>query len=377
MISPPLDSNLPLLIVFVLFAVSSLVQVAFYWILFSRLAWFREMGKESDRRGVSVVICARNEYYQLKENLPLILDQDYPEFEVVVVNNSSDDDSAFFLNRIAETNPRLKVVEIKENLNFFSGKKFPLSIGIKSAKYDLILLTDADCRPSGRNWIALMEASFMPGTEIVLGYGAHESQKGILNRLIRFDTIQIGIQYFSYALAGIPYMGVGRNMAYLKHVFYGQKGFTSHYRIPSGDDDLFINRVARGSNTRICIAPGSFTSSEAKKTLTQWAFQKRRHLSTGRYYRFIHKFLLGSYIGSQVLFYCLSVVLLIFLYNIVLVFAIFAVRLASQLIIFRKCMTRLQDRELWYLAPVLEPAILVINSYLSVTNYFVRPNRWK
>lgn len=165
---------MPLLIVFVLFAVSSLVQVAFYWILFSRLAWFREMGKESDRRGVSVVICARNEYYQLKENLPLILDQDYPEFEVVVVNNSSDDDSAFFLNRIAETNPRLKVVEIKENLNFFSGKKFPLSIGIKSAKYDLILLTDADCRRSGRNWIDLMEASFMPGTEIVLGYGAHE-----------------------------------------------------------------------------------------------------------------------------------------------------------------------------------------------------------
>ena len=231
---------LPLIIAGV-FATTFVVQLVFYWAFFWRLGRYRNKVMERKPTGVSVVICAHNEYHHLKESLPLILEQDYPDFEVLVVNHSSDDDTHYLLNELEERHPHLKIISIKEDLNFFSGKKFPLSIGIKSAKHDMVLLTDADCKPASRYWIRQMQSAFTPKTEVVLGYGPYNRSPGLLNKLIRFDTAHIAIQYLSYALAGIPYMGVGRNLSYLKQVFYKNNGFISHYRIRSGDDDLFIN----------------------------------------------------------------------------------------------------------------------------------------
>ena len=370
-------SDLLLLILFILLLVSLAIQLLFYWGIFSRLAWYREKGEPLPHQGVSVVICARNEHHHLQENLPLILDQDHPDFEVVVVNHASDDDSSFLLSRLAEQHPNLKIVEIRENLNFFSGKKFPLSIGIKSASRELILVTDADCRPAGRGWISAMEQSFREGTGIVLGYGGYTRKAGFLNRLIRFDTAHIAVQYLSYCLAGIPYMGVGRNMAYRKSLFFENKGFTSHYRIPSGDDDLFINRVARKNNTRINIRPEGFTYSDPKTTFRGWRLQKKRHLSTGRFYRPLHKFLLGSYLGSQILFYLSLILLFIFLYNIYFLFTIFVIRLTSQWIIFRKCFNNLDEKRLWPYVIFYEPMLLLINSGVFLSNLFAKPDRWK
>lgn len=358
------------------FAVLVVIQLLYYWLVFVRMAVHKEKSVTRGSQGVSIVICSRDGYAHLKENLPYVLDQDHPDFEVVVVNNNSDDDSAYLLARMAEEYPRLKIVEIRQNLNFFSGKKFPLSIGIKSAHHDLILLTDADCRPVTRKWLAGMQQAFQGSTDIVLGYGGYKRSRGLLDKLIRFDAVQIAVQYFSFALAGIPYMGVGRNMAYRKSLFFENRGFISHYNISSGDDDLFINRVANKRNTKVVIDPDSFTMSEPKKTFSSWILQKRRHLSTGVFYRWQHKFLLGLYSLSSALFYALLIWLLCIDYNILLVLALFFLRFSSQLFIFRKCMIRLNEKGLWIFVPFMEILILLINSSLSFTALFSKPVKW-
>jgi poly-beta-1,6-N-acetyl-D-glucosamine synthase len=362
---------------FGVFLFTFLVQQLFYWILFVRLAVAGNNPEKAGSGGISVVICARNQHSYLKTNLPFFLDQDYPDFEVVVVNWASDDDSAFLLARMSEQYPNLKIVEIRENLNFFSGKKFPLSIGIKSAKNDMIVVTNPDCRPVSRNWLSLMRSGFSGTTEVLLGYGAYEKEPGLMNKLIRFDTARIAFRYLSCALAGIPYMGVGRNMAYLKSLFYKNKGFISHYRIASGDDDLFINEVAKGKNTRIIIHPDSVTVSEPPKLFRHWMTQKKRQLSTSRFYRSGHRFLLGLYSISIFLFYLLFVVLIIRNYNPVLLLPLFIVRLIAQLIIFYKCLAKLNEKDLIWFVPFFEISMIFVHSMAFVSNLFSKRNKWK
>jgi cellulose synthase/poly-beta-1,6-N-acetylglucosamine synthase-like glycosyltransferase len=365
------------LILLGLFAFVFLLQLLYYWIVFWKLGRYKNDDNPLVSKGVSVVICAHNEYHHLKETLPLILEQDYPDYEVLVVNHSSDDDTAFLLARMEEKYPHLSTVFIKEDLNFFSGKKFPLSIGIKSAKHDLVLLTDADCKPASKDWIRHMQSAFTSKTEVVLGYGPYYRSPGLLNKLIRFDTAHIAIQYLSYALAGIPYMGVGRNLSYLKQVFYKNQGFIAHYRIRSGDDDLFINRVARRSNTAIMVHPDSFTLSDPKDTLGKWITQKKRHLSTSNLYRLKHKILLGLYSFSLVAFYALFIVLLALNWSPVPALGIFLLRLITQYVVLASCMGRLHEKDLVPFLPFYEILLLLFNAGILISNIIRKPTRWK
>jgi len=328
-------------------------------------------------QGVSVVICAHNEYHHLSVNLPLILEQDYPLYEVVVVDHASDDDTSFLLADLSERYNHLKVVSIQRDLNFFTGKKFPLSIGIKSARYEIILLTDADCRPAGSQWIRLMQEAFTTGKEIILGYGPYEHRRGLLNALIRFDTLQAAIHYLSFAMSGIPYMGVGRNLAYKKRLFYQQKGFISHYRISSGDDDLFINRVARKNNTGVQRDPGAFTYSEPKLSVGKWFTQKRRHMTTGVHYRFVHKFLLGLFSVTQLVFLVLLAVLLSLKFAWIFVLSVLLLKWVSQYIVFGLCAKRLQEKQLIAWIPLLELVSLLLLAVIIGSNVFVKPRKWK
>lgn len=358
-----------------------LIQLLYYYLFFNRLGGKNKPGEASDPgrkfSPVSVVICAHNEFERLTENLPLILEQDYPQYEVLVVNHSSGDDTEYLLKNLQTTYSHLKVVTIMEDLNFFTGKKFPLSIGIKSAAYDLILLTDADCKPASPQWIRLMQQSFIPGKDIVLGYSPYQRYKGLLNRLVRFDTLHVAMQYLSFAERGFPYMGVGRNLAYRKQLFYRNQGFISHYRIQSGDDDLFINRVAGRKNTKIMIHPGSHVVSEPVKTLKSWSRQKRRHLSTGLHYRFKHRMLLGAYSGSTFGFLLLSALLLGLKWSVIPVLFMILVRITSQYIAFSRCSGRLKERDLLPFVPVFELILIFMNISLAMANLFKKPVRWK
>ena len=387
-----INPNPLLFTLFIIFGFCFVVQMIFYWAIFYRLTLKgqRKRGTEGEQEienrksdienpspGVSVVICAHNEYYNLQKALPKILEQDYPQYEVIVVNHASDDDTSSLLSDLSDRYPHLNVVNINRDLNFFSGKKFPLSIGIRSAKYDIILLTDADCQPVSNAWIRLMSNAFSDQKEIVLGYGSYEKRKGILNRLIRFDTVTIAIQYLSFALAGLPYMGVGRNLAYKKSLFFQEKGFISHYRISSGDDDLFINRVARKQNTGVVLDPEASTISEPKLSIGKWITQKKRHLSTGGHYKFKHKLLLGLYASAQTLFWIMLILLLSWEFAWIVVLSVLLLKWISQYIVIGRCMNQMKERNLIPYIPLLEWVIILLNLGISISNLVIKPRKWK
>jgi glycosyltransferase involved in cell wall biosynthesis len=370
------------LIVFCLFILVALIQFFYFINYFTRFAFYKydKTNHKKCQNAVSVVICAKNEYENLKVNLPLVLEQDYPNFEVIVVNDCSDDDSNFFLKNLEKKYSNLKVIHLRENVNFFSGKKLALAVGIKSAQNDVVLLTDADCKPSSRNWISNLQRHFDNGTEIVLGYSGYIKYPGFLNALIRFDTINVALQYFSFALAGTPYMGVGRNLAYRRSLFVKAKGFTSHYKINSGDDDLFINQTATKNNTCIEIAQESFTYSEPKKTFSSWFFQKKRHVSTAKYYKSGHKFRLLLYSLSQFLFFIgfFTVVFVSGLNLFLLIVSIVLfVRWIVLLLLYYNACKKFNESKLFIFSPLFEVIFLLLNPVFLFSNWFFKTNKWK
>ncbi len=297
------------LIVFLIFCTVAGIQLLYHLFFFSRLAFYKPKAKAiSQTHAVSVIVCARDEADNLMQNLPGILVQEYKTtHEVLVVNDNSFDESKYLLEELKKSFRQLQVIELTQEAKMIPGKRFPLSIGIKSAKFEVVLLTDADCIPASENWISSMQATYDDDTEIVLGYGAYHKKNGFFNKLIRWETLHTAIQYLSYSLAGIPYMGVGRNLSYKKAVFFRHKGFSSHNNIPGGDDDLFINKAATKKNTKINTHPNSFTLSKPATSWQQWLKQKRRHYSTSKFYKPAHKFLLGTYAFTHFLFYPLCI----------------------------------------------------------------------
>jgi len=338
-------------LVFVAFCVITLIQVFYYLFFFARLAFYKSQPKiSSQTHPVSVIICSKNEAGNLAKNLPGALVQKYrTTHEVIVVNDNSTDESKYIIKQYQKTFRHLHLVELKQEARFIPGKKFPLSVGIKTAKYEIVLLTDADCVPSSEYWIEKMQEGFIEGTEIVLGYGALHKKKTIFNKLVRWETFHTALQYLSYACARIPYMGVGRNLSYKKAVFFRHKGFSSHNHIAGGDDDLFINKAATKKNTAIVIDRNAFTLSEPPKTWQQWIRQKNRHYTTSKHYKAVHKFLLGTYAFSHFTFYALFVVTLLFA-SWKLSLIVFAVRFAVQGIILFRVTKKLNEKDLfpWY-----------------------------
>lgn len=336
--------------IFIAFSLITLIQLYYYWGLFSKLAFFKKYEKEkSQQHPVSVIVCARDEAGNLAKNLPGLLVQQYPStHEIIVVNHNSQDDTRYLLDEFKKTFKGLHAVNLEQEAIGIPGKKYPLSIGIKEAKYEILLLTDADCVPASENWLQLMQEGYDEGIEVVLGYGSYNKKPGLLNKLIRFETFHSGLQYLSYAAAGMPYMGVGRNLSYKKTLFFNNKGFSSINHLPGGDDDLFINKVATKNNTRIVIDQEAFTLSEPAKNFGNWFRQKTRHYSTARYYKGLHKFLLGMYNVSFFLFYPLFVATIL-LFDWRLALGVFALRFISQAIIFNKTMKKLQEQDLFSL----------------------------
>ena len=342
-------------IFFIVFCLITLVQLFYYGWFFRRLAWYSAPEKQtSQQHPVSVIICARDEAARLVTHLPGALVQTYPStHEVIVVNHNSQDDTRFLLDEFKKTFKGLHIVNLEHEAIGIPGKKYPLSMGIKEARYEIVLLTDADCIPASEFWVQKMQDGYDKGIEVVLGYSPYKKGPGVLNKIIRFDTFHTALQYLSYALAGLPYMGVGRNLSYKKDVFLRNKGFSAINHVPGGDDDLFINKVANKENTAIVVDPDTFTMSDPKKTFGEWFRQKSRHYSTARYYKPLHKFLLGLYSVSHILFYPLLITSLFFNWRVAL--SLFGVRLIVQGITFHKTMRRLGEEDLfpwWWLLDI-------------------------
>jgi len=295
----------------VLLIASAAIQFGFLFLVYSRLAFFKNPKKSVAKPAVSIIIAARNEEENLLVNMPIILEQDYPEFEVIVINDSSVDDSITVLQAFEEKYPNLRVINIHENDRYEGGKKYAITLGVKGAKYERLIFTDADCKPVSRKWVEKVIESVAIDGAIVLGYSPYSRKPGFLNKVIRYDAFNTGLNYLSFALCGIPYMGVGRNLSYSKSSFFSVGGFKSHYKLLSGDDDLLINQIARKENTFICVDKEAEVQSDPEKSWRSYWLQKRRHLTTGSRYRLHHRFLLILQPVSLLLFWLAAILLLV------------------------------------------------------------------
>ena len=354
------------------------IQVIFYIFIFGKFAFLKPTKKEQAHRSISVIICAKNESENLKKFLPYILGQDYPNFEIVLINDASSDDTLEVMEAFSEKFENIKIVNVKNTEAFWGNKKYALTLGIKAAKFNHLLFTDADCKPVSKYWIREMSAQFNDEKSIVLGYGAYaKSDKSFLNKLIRFETLVTAIHYFSFANLGFAYMGVGRNLAYTKDEFFKANGFISHIKIRSGDDDLFVNQVANNQNTTICFSKDSFTESTPKTTFKEWAKQKRRHISTAKHYKVKHKVLLSAIYITNFLFWLLAFVLIAFLYKWQIVAAILLLRLVLQYAVFGSCAKKFNEKDLFLLLPFLEVFLIIFQLVIFINNLVSKPNHWK
>lgn len=332
----------------------------FFWLVFfSRLAFFKITRQKTDHKKepVSVIICARNEAENLQNNLPFILSQQYENFEVIVVNDNSSDNSLEILLDFQFKFHNFTLVNLQQAT--LPGKKEALSAGINKARFDIVLLTDADCRPASKNWLHQMQSALNDKIEIGLGHGPFFSEKSFLNLFTRFESIYTAINYQSFALAGIPYMGVGRNLIYRKSLFYKAGGFKNHAHIASGDDDLFINAVAHKGNTALILEPSAFVFSKAKSSWPGYYIQKTRHLTTGGSYKLLHKLLLGALSASHFAFYA-SLILLLFNNNYQLIaLGGYLVRMIVVLWLNRRILKRLDDLSLWKFFPLFDALFIL------------------
>ena len=355
-----------ILFLFTLFIGTIIVQLYYILFIFQKLAFLNFHRKSaSNEIPISVIIAARNESHNLQENLRFILEQDYSNFELIVVNNNSSDDSYQVLSALKKGYNHLEIIEFNNPDHIRQGKKLPLTLGIKAAQNEHLLLTDADCKPKSNQWIKKMARGFKE-KEIILGYGPYIKTSGLLNSIIRFDTAWIGMNYFSFALNGFAYMGVGRNLAYTKSAYQTVDGYKSHYMLASGDDDLFIQEASKKSSLGIEIDADTHCFSPSKNTWSEWIHQKSRHFTTTPKYSFIKKLLLATYPITLVVAW-FSFVSLMILSNSVFICFIMILFYTIKWWIQGKCLIKLNERKFALFFPFWD----LFYSFLSPVLYMM------
>lgn len=348
-----------------------------YYLLFSRFSFLKvSIKKETPCYPISLIVCAKNEAENLKSNIPLWLEQDYEDFEIILINDASYDETLEVMEEFAKEDARIKIVDVENNEAFWANKKYALTLGIKKASNKRLLFSDADCRPASNVWLQKMTSQFSEQKQLILGYGGYNKSFGFLNAIIRYETLLTAVQYFSYAKSRIPYMGVGRNLAYTSQLFYDNNGFISHMKVPAGDDDLFVNETATRKNTAICYDKEAFTYSQPKRSWKDWFLQKKRHISTAKYYKAKHKFLLGTFYLTNLIFWILAIISITVL-DWKIPAALIAFRLLFEILIVGKAAYKLNERNLVPFIPFLEIFLVLVQMSIFISNSFSKPKRWK
>lgn len=365
-----------LILYFFIFIV--VVQISYYLGVFGKFAFAKAQKITPKRIPISVIVCAKNEEDNVLNFIPLLAEQNYPDYEIVLIDDASSDATLDIFEGFEKQYSNIRLVKVQNNEAFWGNKKYALTLGIKAAKKEYLLFTDADCYPTSKDWITAMSSQFTMQKTIVLGYGKYEKiPNSFLNKIIRYETLLTAVQYFSWAKIGHPYMGVGRNLAYKKDEFFNVNGFIEHMQVRSGDDDLFINQAANGKNTTIAYTAESFTLSKPKTSYTDWLIQKRRHVATAQYYKPLDQLQLGTFYCSQLLFLLLPILLLAFQFQWILVLSLIALRYIVAWIVVGFTAGKLKENDIKFWFPLVEIALILTQINIFIANIFSKPVHWK
>jgi poly-beta-1,6-N-acetyl-D-glucosamine synthase len=365
-------------IVISIFILSAVVQLLYWCFVFSRLAFYKtppitNYPSPITYPLVSIIICARNEARNLKNNLPLILEQQYSStFEVIVVNDASTDETALILEDLAHQYPHLRIVTIFEKK--IKGKKGALAEGINAAQHDWLLLTDADCTPLSREWLSGM-IKYNNAKDIGLGFSPYKKRDGFLNTFIRYEAVWTAIQYLGFGLVGMPYMGIGRNILYKKKIYENVGGYEKHAHIASGDDDLFINSVISEKNFSIILSPKTFMYSEPHSQWNGYFTQKKRHFTTATSYKLKHKIILGGLSVSHFLYIVTAILALTLQISTIFVLSLILVRTLTIWFLYGKILLKFHDRPLIWWIPLLDTVYLLFYLVFAPA-LIIRTQKW-
>lgn len=340
----------------------------FYWLFF--MFRIRKHPERSTKcQPLSIIICAKNEAENLSQLIPLLYKQDYRDFQVVVVDDCSTDDTTMILASLKQKYPDLYYTSIPTDGKFHHGKKLAITVGIKAAQHERMVFIDADCCPCSNRWLRELSDSYIDGKEMVIGYGKYGKERGFLNFFIRFETFWNAIQYFGYAKAMRPFMGVGRNLTYTKTLYNQSSKFRTSLQLLSGDDDMFVSEVGTRANTAICYTADSHTISEPEHTWRDWMTQKARHLTTAPYYPWSVKIMLGLEVITRQILIFGSIALLI-LFNdentCIAIASIWFVRELTMHLSLGLAQKHMGEKGLWYYALPMDIIVPWIQAFVWI-----------
>ncbi|WP_037576512.1 glycosyltransferase [Sporocytophaga myxococcoides] len=360
----------------VLFIISAIIQAVYVLFVYARLWFYSENTKSGETVKVSVIVCARNAKENLAQLIPSLLKQKHPDFEIILVNDRSEDDTQEYIEKHFLQDSKFRFINVDSLPADWNGKKYALKQGINVAKGEIILLTDADCLPASEFWIKSITENFTSETSLVLGYSPYSKENTFLNKIIRYETVYTAMQYFSLSLAGMTYMGVGRNLAYRKHTLLESKSLDKYRSVQGGDDDLTVQEISKYSQTAIVTKKCSQTISIPKNTYKQWFKQKLRHLSVGKLYTPKSKLILGIFVMANLGFYA-SFLLLVYLESIhqiiIIVFILRTLLIISNFVLITR---KLKDSLAWYWFPILDFFYYLNYLLVGISALFSRKIKW-
>lgn len=356
-----------------------LIEIIYQFYFFDRPSRFYK--KSGDRKikyseqlpPASVIVYAQNDAENLIKFLPKILSQTYPQFEVIVVTDDSTDDSKDILSTLETQYKNLYHTYIPEGSRNLSHKKLALTLGVKAARYDIVAFTDANCCPSGNEWLASIMRNFVPGVDIVLGYTATERKKRERFSFwyCAYDRLLFSLRYLSFALINRPYMGTSSNLAYRKELFFKNKGFSKFLHLHYGDDDLFINEIARRGNTRIEISDAGQMTATYPDNYVAWKESKLQYDFTSKYLRTLAKPVFGLSKFFDYAFDTLFLFLLIWgvlhnwiiaLLSLIPALSLFAIKIS----VYRKAAKIFRSPKLFFALPLFSFIQPFINLYFNI-----------